>query len=191
MKIAIIDNYDSFVYNLVRYIRENESVQETTVMRNDEVDFALLEQCDGILLSPGPGIPSEAGSLFEVLETFAKKKSILGICLGHQALVEFYGGTLEHAPEIMHGKASSIQIDNAHFLFSTLDKEIQVGRYHSWQVNVSLPAELISVARFGNQVMGVCHKDYKNYGLQFHPESVLTPEGRKIINNWIASCKQH
>lgn len=191
MQIAIIDNYDSFVFNLVRYIRENDTVQETIVMRNDEIDYDILAKADGILLSPGPGIPSEAGDLLKVLSQFGESKSILGVCLGHQAIAEYYGGSNEIAPEIIHGKSSEIEIDTSNFLFKSLNKNLTVGRYHSWQVNASLPDSLECIANFNTQVMGLAHKTRKNYGIQFHPESVLTPEGRTIINNWIVSCKQH
>ena len=191
MQIAIIDNYDSFVFNLVRYIRENDAVQETIVMRNDEIDYDTLAKADGILLSPGPGIPSEAGDLLKVLDQFGESKSILGVCLGHQAIAEYYGGKNEIAPEIIHGKSSEIEIDTSNFLFKSLNKNLMVGRYHSWQVNASLPDSLECIANFNTQVMGLAHKTRKNYGIQFHPESVLTPEGRTIINNWIVSCKQH
>ena len=191
MKIAIIDNYDSFVFNLVRYIKENDAVQKTVVMRNDEIDYDILAKADGILLSPGPGIPSEAGDLLKVLDQFGESKSILGVCLGHQAIAEYYGGANEIAPEIIHGKSSEIEIDTSNFLFESLDKKLTVGRYHSWQVNEVLPESIDCIANFGQQVMGLAHKTRKNYGIQFHPESVLTPEGRTIINNWITSCKQH
>jgi anthranilate synthase component 2 len=191
MQIAIIDNYDSFVFNLVRYIGENDAVQQTVVMRNDEIDYDVLAKADGILLSPGPGIPSEAGDLLKVIDQFGERKSILGVCLGHQAIAEYYGGTIEIAPEIIHGKSSEIQTDTSNFLFKSLNNKLTVGRYHSWQVNASLPDSLECIANFGEQVMGLAHKTRKNYGIQFHPESVLTPEGRTIINNWIVSCKQH
>lgn len=188
-KIAIIDNYDSFVYNLVRYVREVENL-ETKVMRNDEIDYDYLDQADGILLSPGPGIPSEAGDLFKVLKHYHSKKNILGICLGHQAIGEFFGGKLEKSPQIYHGKSTSAKKSKESQLFEGVTKEFEIGRYHSWQIHKKLPKELAAtVIDENDHVMAFQHVSLPLYGIQFHPESVLTPSGRTIIKNWITTCK--
>jgi anthranilate synthase component 2 len=192
MKIAIIDNYDSFVFNLVRYVKEAEGVTETKVMRNDEVDYNYLDQCDGILLSPGPGIPSEAGDLLSVIERYETVKPILGVCLGHQAIGEFYKGALEAAPVIYHGKSTDITIENTAQLYAGISSPFTVGRYHSWQVNKQLPEELEATGYdHDGHIMSFQHKSLPIHGVQFHPESVLTPKGRLLINNWIKSCKNH
>jgi anthranilate synthase component 2 len=192
MKIAIIDNYDSFVYNLVRYVQEADGVSICKVMRNDSVDYSYLETADAILLSPGPGVPSEAGELLKVIASYAKRKPILGVCLGHQALGEYYNGTLEKAPTILHGKSTEIHLDTSSQLFAGLNEKESVGRYHSWQVSKYLPDCLEQIA-FDDQgqVMAFQHAELPIYGVQFHPESILTPSGRVMINNWILLCKQH
>jgi len=192
MKIAIIDNYDSFVYNLVRYVKESEGVTETIVMRNDSIDYTYLDEADAILLSPGPGIPSEAGDLMEVIRRYSLTKSILGVCLGHQALGEFFQGELEKAPSILHGKSTVINLKTETTLFKGLNEKEAVGRYHSWQISKFLPDSLAQTAFDENgQVMAFQHLNLPLYGVQFHPESILTPNGRLMITNWILSCKQH
>ena len=192
MKIAIIDNYDSFVFNLVRYVKESEGVTETKVMRNDEVDYEYLDKCDGILLSPGPGIPSEAGDLLKIIGRYENQKSILGVCLGHQAIGEFYLGQLEAAPKIYHGKSTPIEIDTTALLFEGISSPFTVGRYHSWQVKQNLPEQLKSTGHDEDgHIMAFEHKTQPIYGVQFHPESVLTPNGRQVITNWIKSCKKY
>jgi anthranilate synthase component II len=189
MKLAVIDNYDSFVYNLVRYLRESGGVTEVQVMRNTSVDFDAIHAADGILLSPGPGIPQEAGALMQVLETFSHQKPILGVCLGHQAIGEFFGARLEKAPKIYHGKSTEIDVQIDSGLFKQLSPKIQVGRYHSWQV-ADLPEALQPTAvDDGGNVMALEHKQLPIFGVQFHPESVLTPDGRQIIQNWINELK--
>ena len=184
MKIAIIDNYDSFVYNLVRYVRETEGV-ETVVYRNDNVNFEDLAGCDGILLSPGPGIPNEAGDLMEVLTKFATSRSILGVCLGHQAISEYFGVTLEQCIRPVHGKASVISKTRESVLFEDLPNNFEVGRYHSWKVSGDLPEFLRVTAEHEDGIMAIEHETLPVYGVQFHPESILTPNGRQIIQNWI------
>lgn len=193
MKIAIIDNYDSFVFNLVRYVKEAEGVTETRVMRNDEIDYAYLDTADGILLSPGPGVPEEAGDLMRVIERYEQTKPILGVCLGHQALGIYYAGALEPAPVIYHGKATAIEINPQSPLLAELTSPLTVGRYHSWQINQQLPDCLTAIGHDDNQhVMAFEHNERPIFGVQFHPESILTPNGRTIINNWIKLCKtQH
>lgn len=192
MKIAIIDNYDSFVYNLVRYVQETEGVTECKIMRNDNIDYTYLDNADAFLLSPGPGIPSESGDLMQVICRYANQKSILGVCLGHQALGEYYEGKLEKAPTIYHGKSTVIDLNNESPLFKGLNQKEAVGRYHSWQISKLLPKSLEQTAFDENgNVMAFQHVERPIYGVQFHPESILTPNGRLMITNWILSCKQH
>jgi anthranilate synthase component II len=185
MKVGVIDNYDSFVYNLVRYIKE-ENEGEVIVQRNDAIDFELLETCDAILLSPGPGIPSEAGSLLEVIKRFSASKKILGICLGHQAIGEVFGGELIPCLNPVHGKMGIVQQCNNEIMFRGLPEKFETGRYHSWQLSPVLPEELTVTAVSENgEIMGVRHSDFDVVGVQFHPESILTPTGRQMIQNWL------
>ncbi len=184
MKIAVIDNFDSFVFNLVRYIKEEE--HEVIIQRNNRIDFEVLESADAILLSPGPGIPSEAGELLEVINRFHGKKTILGVCLGHQAIAEYFGDALIPCPEPIHGLASRITISKASGIFQNLPSEIEVGRYHSWQTRISPSSELeITASTADSVVMALQHKTAPTVGVQFHPESILTPLGRKMIQNWL------
>ena len=184
--IVIIDNYDSFTYNLVHYLDDlNCSV---SVFRNDEFELDELEKFDKILLSPGPGLPSEAGLLKEVIVKYATTKSILGICLGQQAIGEVFGGSLINLSKVYHGIASKVQIIvHDESLFNGLENEIEVGRYHSWVIskeNFPPDLEITSIDENG-EVMSIRHKTYDIKGLQYHPESVLTPQGKKILENWI------
>lgn len=183
--IALIDNYDSFVYNLHRYIKE--SGQEVVLMRNDAVDYELLEKCDGIVLSPGPGLPTEAGELMKVIQRFVHSKSILGVCLGHQALAEFFGGKLRQLEAPIHGKSSVAYLNGDSKLHEGLPAEIEVGRYHSWCVDESsLPQEILLSGKLeGGELMSMEHQSLPIFGLQYHPESILTPQGRTLISNWI------
>ena len=187
-KIAVIDNYDSFTYNLVHYLEDLNG--EVTVFRNDEFELDELENFDKIVLSPGPGIPDEAGLLKDVIKTFAKSKSILGVCLGQQAIGEVFGGSLSNLEKVYHGVATKVQITvDDESLFAGLDNEIEVGRYHSWVVNNNdFPdsLEITSVDENG-QIMSLRHKTLDIRGVQFHPESVLTPNGKKILENWLNS----
>lgn len=184
MKIAVIDNFDSFVFNLIRYIREEK--HEVFVQRNNRIDFEILESADAILLSPGPGIPSEAGKLLEVIQRFHGRKPILGVCLGHQAIATHFGDTLIPCPEPIHGKSSRITITKESGIFQNLPKELEVGRYHSWQTEISPSSELeITAATEDAVVMAIQHKIHPTVGVQFHPESILTPLGRKMIQNWL------
>lgn len=183
MKIAVINNFDSFVFNLVRYLKEEGC--SVVVQRNDQIDIEELDSCDGILLSPGPGIPSEAGMLSEVINHFARKKPILGVCLGHQALAEYFGGSLRLAAVPMHGKSSTIQQLEDARLFKDLPVEIEVGRYHSWIVEHPLPEILKTTALFEGEIMAFEHTTLPIFGVQFHPESILTPTGRTMIKNYI------
>ncbi|WP_459926142.1 anthranilate synthase component II [Flavobacterium covae] len=185
--IAVIDNYDSFTYNLVHYLEDLDC--EVTVYRNDEFELAELEKFDKILLSPGPGIPSEAGLLKQVIEKYAPTKSILGVCLGQQAIGEVFGGQLTNLEKVYHGVATKVKLTNLdEVLFRDLPAEFEVGRYHSWVVaNENFPAvlEVTSVDANG-QIMSLKHKSYDVRGVQYHPESVLTPLGKKILENWVS-----
>ncbi|GEM58654.1 aminodeoxychorismate/anthranilate synthase component II [Flavobacterium columnare NBRC 100251 = ATCC 23463] len=185
--IAVIDNYDSFTYNLVHYLEDLAC--EITVYRNDEFELAELEKFDKILLSPGPGIPDEAGLLKQVIEKYAPTKSILGVCLGQQAIGEVFGGQLTNLEKVYHGVATKVKLTNPdEVLFRDLPAEFEVGRYHSWVVaNENFPAvlEVTSVDDNG-QIMSLKHKSYDVRGVQYHPESVLTPLGKKILENWVS-----
>jgi len=187
-KIVVIDNYDSFTYNLVHYLEDLNC--EVTVFRNDEFEMDELQQFDKILLSPGPGIPDEAGLLKNVIKTYASSKSILGVCLGQQAIGEVFGGTLINLEKVYHGVATNIKITNTDdVLFKNLPNEFEVGRYHSWVVsNDDFPNDLIVTSVDENgQIMSLKHNKFDVRGVQFHPESVLTPNGKKILENWISS----
>ncbi|TXG38922.1 anthranilate synthase component II [Seonamhaeicola maritimus] len=186
-KVLVIDNYDSFTYNLVHYLEDLNC--DVTVYRNDKLELEDVEPFDKIVLSPGPGIPDEAGLLKAIIEKYAPTKSILGVCLGQQAIGEVFGGSLVNLDEVYHGVATKVEIcvdDEA--IFKGLDKEIEVGRYHSWVVNANLPESLEATSYDANgQVMSLRHKTYDVKGVQYHPESVLTPNGKKILENWVNS----
>ena len=184
-KIVVIDNYDSFTYNLVCYLRELNA--DVTIFRNDEFDLEIIEKFDKIVLSPGPGIPDEAGLLKAVIEKYAASKSILGICLGQQAIAEVFGGSLVNLEMVYHGVATTIEVvvDDEN-LFKNLDSKFEVGRYHSWIVENPLPSvlQITSVDEDG-QIMSLRHRIFDVRAVQFHPESVLTPNGKKILENWL------
>ena len=185
MKTVIIDNYDSFTYNLAHLVKELGA--EVSVVRNDQFRLSELKPFDKIILSPGPGIPTEAGLLMDVIDAYASVKPILGVCLGHQAIGEYFGGKLTNLSQVFHGIASTISITAPDYIYKELPAQVQVGRYHSWVVdNEGLPdcLEVTSVSEEG-QIMLLRHKQYDVRGIQYHPESVLTPEGRKIIANWL------
>lgn len=186
MKIVVIDNYDSFTYNLVHLVRELGT--DVDVKRNDQFKLPELEGYDKIILSPGPGIPSEAGLLMDVIRTYAGKKPMLGVCLGHQAIGEVFGAKLENLSEVYHGVATPITLNDNEPMFAGLPRRIEVGRYHSWVVSHDgFPACLeITAESDEGQIMGIRHKDYDIRGIQFHPESVLTPDGKTIIKNWLS-----
>lgn len=184
MHILVIDNYDSFTYNLVHYLEDLDC--EITVKRNDQLTIEEVADYDKIVLSPGPGIPDEAGLLKPIIAAYAKTKPILGVCLGHQAIGEVFGGTLTNLDKVYHGVATPIQVLVDDPLFDGLGKEFEVGRYHSWVVEKPLPDELILLAEENHgQVMAMKHKKYNMYGVQFHPESILSPEGKQLLNNWL------
>ncbi len=184
-KILVIDNYDSFTYNLVHYLEDLNC--EVTVYRNDEFELDEIASFDKILLSPGPGIPDEAGLLKAVIQKYGPTKSIFGVCLGQQAIGEVYGGSLTNLDKVYHGVSSMVQTTvTDEGLFEGLGNSFEVGRYHSWVVESNLPEvlEATSVDENG-QIMSLRHKTFDVRGVQFHPESVLTPNGKKILENWV------
>ena len=185
MKILIFDNYDSFTYNLVHLV-EKILHQKVDVYRNDQIDLEKVKEYDKIILSPGPGIPIEAGLLLSLIKEYAPTKSILGVCLGHQAIGEAFGGTLINLSTVYHGVATDCQLSPSK-LFEGLPSNITIGRYHSWIVSdKDLPEALEITARDeNNYIMGLQHKTFDVQGVQFHPESVLTPDGEKIMRNWL------
>ena len=187
MHILVIDNYDSFTYNLVHYLEDLNC--DITVKRNDQLLLDEVKNYDKILLSPGPGLPDEAGLLKDIVKTYAHKKPILGICLGQQAIAEVFGGSLVNLPKVYHGVASTItQCTQNEPLFKGLPNAFEVGRYHSWVVNKKLPNCLIATSFDDDgQIMSLRHTHLDVCGVQFHPESILTPNGKQILHNWIAS----
>ena len=185
-KILIVDNYDSFTYNLYHLIDEL-GYSDIEVVRNDKIVMSEVAQFDKIVLSPGPGIPSEAGQLLAVIREYAPKKSLLGVCLGHQAIAEAFGATLKNMDEVYHGVSTPIKTVAADPLFKGLPPVFEVGRYHSWVVSpIQFPAELrITAVDDAGSIMALRHANLPVHGIQFHPESVLTPNGHDIINNWL------
>ncbi|NNL83715.1 MAG: aminodeoxychorismate/anthranilate synthase component II [Winogradskyella sp.] len=187
MKVLVIDNYDSFTYNLVHYLEDLGC--EITVKRNDKLTLDEVDFFQKVLLSPGPGIPDEAGLLKSIIKTYGKTKSILGVCLGQQAIGEVYGGSIENLNSVYHGVATTIKlVVDDETLFKGLGNSFEVGRYHSWVVSTNLPEQLEATSFDENgQIMSLRHKVYDVKGVQFHPESVLTPNGKQILANWINS----
>ncbi|SHF57886.1 anthranilate synthase, component II [Mariniphaga anaerophila] len=187
MKILVIDNYDSFTYNLVHAIKKVSGLP-VDVFRNDEIALEEIEKYDKIVLSPGPGLPEEAGLLLDIIKEYAPKKSMLGVCLGHQAIGEAFGGSLHNMNRVIHGMATPVKLtENRSVLFCGLPETFDVGRYHSWIVEKdNLPAcfEVTSVDEDG-MIMSMKHKEFDVESVQFHPESVLTPLGEKMIENWL------
>jgi anthranilate synthase component 2 len=187
MKILLLDNYDSFTYNLYHLIRELGE-KEVEVIRNDQIKIDEVELFDKIILSPGPGIPEEAGLLLPIIRQYAPTKAILGVCLGHQAIGQTFGAGLENLKQVYHGIQTPIDIVASDPLFKGLDKEFLGGRYHSWIVsrkNFPDSLEITALSKEG-YIMGLRHKTYNVHGIQFHPESVLTPKGKTIIQNFLA-----
>ena len=187
-KIVVIDNYDSFVYNLVHYLEEMDC--DVTVLRNDQFHIEDLEKYDKILLSPGPGIPDEAGLLKQVIKTYASSKPIFGVCLGQQAIGEVFGGQLTNLDQVFHGVATKVTLNTKDEpIFKGLNNSFDVGRYHSWVVakeNFPDALEITSIDENG-QIMSIRHREFDICGVQYHPESVLTPDGKTIIKNWVNS----
>jgi anthranilate synthase component 2 len=192
MKILVFDNYDSFTYNLVHLIEKILHVQ-VEVHRNDQILLDQVEAYDKIILSPGPGIPEEAGLLLPLIKRFAATKSILGVCLGHQAIGESFGAKLKNLDQVFHGIATPIQLTNELYtaqegnIFNHFSVSFEVGRYHSWVVDKNgLPDCLEITAEDENGfIMAMRHKEYDVTGVQFHPESVLTPSGEQLMRNWL------
>lgn len=185
-KILVIDNYDSFTYNLVHLLQELGEGYE--VVRNDKFDLDYVDHFDKILLSPGPGIPEEAGLLMDVIRTYAATKSILGICLGQQAIAEVFGGTLYNMPKPLHGVATDILItDDSEKLFRDFPRDSKIGRYHSWAVQKDTLPEVLKITALDPDgvIMALSHREYDVRSMQFHPESVLTDNGKILIANWI------
>ena len=187
MKILVFDNYDSFTYNLVHLV-ERILHQKVDVHRNDQIPLEKVREYDKIILSPGPGIPEEAGLLLPLIKEYASSKSILGVCLGHQAIGEAFGGKLVNLRDVYHGVATNCQLSIGNCqLFKGLPSTVEVGRYHSWIVSdEDFPGELEVTARDENDfIMALQHRTYDVKGVQFHPESVLTPRGEDILRNWL------
>jgi len=190
MKILVLDNYDSFTYNLVHIIRETGYAVD--VFRNDKISLEEVGHYDKILLSPGPGIPDEAGIMKQVIKTYGPTKSILGICLGHQGIAEVYGASLFNIPQVLHGVTSKSEIkDKEEYLFKGVNSCFEATHYHSWAVlPESIPSGLIVTAvNEEGLIMGLRHASYDVRGLQFHPESIMTPAGPTMIKNWLAYKK--
>ncbi len=187
-KILVFDNYDSFTYNLVHLV-EKILHERVDVVRNDQIPLEKVNDYDKIILSPGPGIPTEAGLLLPLIKEYAASKSVLGVCLGHQAIGEAFGGKLVNLSTVYHGVATPVRILEQKRLFEGLPAELEVGRYHSWVVSdEAFPASLEVTARDDNgYIMALRHKQYDVQGVQFHPESVLTPMGEKILRNWLSA----
>lgn len=185
-KVLVLDNYDSFTYNLVQII-ERVLNQKIDVIRNDQITLEEIDKYDKIILSPGPGIPEEAGILLDLIKKYASTKSILGVCLGQQAIAEAFGGSLINLSEIYHGVATEAIQTNEHKLFKDLPQTLEVGRYHSWAVNPeNFPEELeITSTDSKGMIMSLKHKTYDVHGVQYHPESILTPDGETIIKNFL------
>ena len=191
MKILVFDNYDSFTYNLVHLVEKITHIK-VDVYRNDQLPLEKVKEYDKIILSPGPGIPEEAGLLLPLIKEYAATKSILGVCLGHQAIGQAFGGDLVNLSSVFHGVATPVKVKSENskvksILFEGLPMELEVGRYHSWVVSrENFPDDLeITVEDESGMIMGLQHKTYDVQGVQFHPESVLTPDGEKILRNWL------
>jgi len=188
MKILVFDNYDSFTYNLVHAVKKL-GYTDVEVHRNDQIALEEIARFDKIILSPGPGVPSESGILLEVIRTYAPTKPILGVCLGEQAIAEAFGGTLINLSEVHHGVSSMVDVLEDDVLFNGLDKKIEVGRYHSWAAEKSTLPDCLKITAVDEEgmIMALAHKTYDVRGVQFHPESVLTPKGEQMLKNWLTS----
>ena len=189
-KILVIDNYDSFVHNAVQLLRESSEPVNITIQLNDRIDFEKFGDYDGVLLSPGPGIPEEAGDLMAAIGQIVRQRiPVLGICLGHQALARAFGAELRQLSAPLHGHPTTLTVTDAgDLLLQKIAPPLIVGRYHSWVVDANLPEVLEATSYEENgQVMSLRHKTYDVRGVQFHPESVLTPNGKQILKNWVNS----
>ena len=190
MKILVLDNYDSFTYNLVHILVQLGYGNSTDVIRNDKLTVKDAGKYDKILLSPGPGIPDEAGCMKDIIKEYGKSLDILGVCLGHQGIAEVYGAQLYNLQEVLHGIKSRVSInDTDEILFKGLPQEFDICHYHSWAVDAqSLPKDLVVTARDPRGIiMGIRHKEHNVRGVQFHPESIMTEYGVEIINNWLTN----
>ena len=187
MNVLLVDNYDSFTFNLYHLLEA--MVDRVTVVRNDELDFNTVKSIDKIILSPGPGLPSESGQLMPLIQEFYTKKSILGICLGHQAIAEVFGCNLLNMSDVKHGKKSCLDfIDDREVLFNSIEENTVVGHYHSWVIDPNtISNELKVTSKSDDLIMSISHESYDVRGLQFHPESILTTQGDVILRNWINS----
>jgi anthranilate synthase component 2 len=186
MKILVLDNYDSFVYNLVHYIKQL-GFEDVDVFRNDKISLEEVAKYDKILLSPGPGIPKEAGIMLDLISRYATSKSIMGVCLGHQAIAESFGGELENMTEVLHGVANTMKVVAEDLIYTGLPNSFEVGRYHSWQVTKDSLGDVFKLTAIDeyDNVMSIRHKTYDVVGVQYHPESILTENGLEIIKNWL------
>ncbi len=186
MKILIFDNYDSFTYNLVHAVNKL-GFTDVEVHRNDKIELNEIDRFDKIILSPGPGLPSESGILLQLIEKYAPTKSILGVCLGEQAIGEVFGASLINLPEVFHGISTSIKILADDILFENVSANPEVGRYHSWAVSGKNLPDCLQITAEDNDgmIMALRHREYDVRGVQFHPESILTPEGEKMLDNWL------
>jgi len=192
MKVLILDNYDSFTYNLVQYIQEILG-EKVDVIRNDQMTLDEVDAYDVIILSPGPGVPANAGIMPELIKRYAPSKSILGVCLGHQAIGEAFGASIENLENVFHGIATKIEItDDGEKLFDGLPKEITVGRYHSWIVKQDGLPDCFHVTAVAenNTIMALSHKYYHVKGMQFHPESIMTKDGKQMLRNFFEEAKE-
>ncbi|MBV6644658.1 MAG: aminodeoxychorismate/anthranilate synthase component II [Cyclobacteriaceae bacterium] len=187
-KVLVIDNYDSFTYNLVHILRELGYSDRMDVFRNDKIEVSKVDQYDHILLSPGPGLPADAGIMPAVIQRYAPTKNILGVCLGHQGIGEAFGAKLFNLPIVFHGVTTAVNIVEVDKIFSDLPESFEVCRYHSWAIdNQKLPAELqVTATDDHGNVMGLRHRQFNVRGVQFHPESVMTEHGIKMIENWLS-----
>lgn len=187
LNILIIDNHDSFTYNLVETLRQTDLCRVTVINVNEVIMPEIIQNADGVILSPGPGLPHEKKGLFEIINAWVGKKPMLGVCLGHQALVQYFGGQLYQLKNIMHGEQSEILVKQNSKLFLDIEKPIVVGRYHSWAVTYkNFPQQLAITAVTKNKIiMAFEHRTQNVLGMQFHPESILTPSGKKMLKNWI------
>ncbi|MBA9079419.1 anthranilate synthase component II [Rufibacter quisquiliarum] len=188
MKILVLDNYDSFTYNLVQLLRELGYADKLDVFRNDQISLEDVEKYDAIVLSPGPGVPEDAGIMPALIKKYAPTKRIMGVCLGHQAIAEAFGGELENMKEVFHGVSATIRVVNNHEpMFQSLPQTFQVARYHSWTVVPdSMPSELrVTAVDENGEVLALRHREYDVCGVQFHPESILTDYGKDMMRNWL------
>lgn len=189
MKILVLDNYDSFTYNLVHYIRELGYGAQMDIVRNNQIDLQAVEAYDKILLSPGPGIPEEAGIMPELIKMYGPSKSILGVCLGHQGIAEAYGAQLYNMPEVLHGVSSKVTVTKPDDrLFTDIPDSYEICHYHSWNVDkeqLGDEIEVTAIDEFG-EIMAISHREYDVKGVQFHPESIMTEHGHQLLGNWLS-----